>query len=85
MATEVTPGKEQHKPGIYKHSAGGEFITSEGDEGIVQANALMSPHWMGQWKRIKDVPSRQDLLIMREAQTKKDIAAGMKPETGIPT
>lgn len=60
-------------PGTYTHKPSGKtFITVEGDEGVVQADAMMQPRWQGTWERTGDVPSRVDLLAMRKAQELKD-------------
>jgi hypothetical protein len=59
----------QNLPGIYIHKdTKAEFITSEGEEGVIQADALMSPIWKDAWYRAADVPSRVELLASRKAQ-----------------
>ena len=66
-------GRPINLPGIYTHSLSGKtIITAAGDEGVVQADALMQPRWQGQWKRTGDVPSRVDILAMQKAQEMKD-------------
>jgi len=74
QSTEVTPGRPRNIPGIYVHKeSGAKFITSEGREGGIQADALMdNPLWRGGWERVGDVPSRLELLAMRKAQEIKD-------------
>lgn len=57
------PGKYKHKP------TGAVFITADGSEGVVQADALSNPEvWHYEWERFGDVPSRVELLEMRKAQ-----------------
>lgn len=66
-------GRPINLPGIYVHrDTKAKFITSEGDEGVAQADALMSPVWKDAWERVADVPSRLELLEMRKAQEEKD-------------
>lgn len=68
-----TDGRPLNTPGIYKHKdTGAEFITPDGDEGIVQADALTSPVWKDAWERVGDVPTRLELLDRRKAQEIKD-------------
>lgn len=63
-------------PGIYVHKeSGAKFVTSDGDEGSIQADALLSPVWKDGWERIGDVPSRVELLEMRKTQEQKDAKA----------
>lgn len=82
QSVERTEGRPYNLPGIYKHKpSGNTLITSDGDEGVVQADALMSPVWKDQWERVGDVPSRVELKEMREAQLQKDLKSGAtKPE-----
>lgn len=69
-------GRPINMPGIYKHKdTGAEFITSEGQEGVTQADSLMNPLWKDAWERVGDVPSRIELLAMQKAQLVKDTAA----------
>lgn len=77
QSAERTDGRPINLPGIYRHTAtGAEYITSEGEEGIVQADALMSEKWKGNgWERVGDVPSKVELLERRKAQVIKDQAA----------
>lgn len=66
-------GRPINLPGVYIHErSGAKFTTSPGDFGVTQADALMSPIWNGEWKRVSDVPTREELLIMREAQELND-------------
>jgi len=68
-----TEGRSFNEPGIYVHTdTGAKFITSEGEEGTVQADQLMNPLWQNAWQRIGDVPTRLELLAMRKAQEVKD-------------
>lgn len=70
---EVTEGRPINQPGIYRHKdTGGEYITAPGEEGIVQADALMSPAWKDAWERVGDVPSRTELLQKRKDQLLQD-------------
>ena len=71
---EYTPGQPQTLPGTYKNKKNGRlYITVEGREGVIQADALMSnPQQKGEWERIGDVPSRIELLEARKAQELKD-------------
>lgn len=72
---EVTTGRTQNLPGTYKHrDTGAIYITAEGEEGVIQADALMSPIWEHAWERTGEVPSRTELLEMRKAQEEKDAA-----------
>jgi hypothetical protein len=75
-------GRPINLPGIYKHKdMGAVFITADGDEGVAQADALMSTVWKDAWERTGDVPSRLELLEMRKAQENKEAALieGKKP------
>lgn len=66
-------------PGIYENKKSKkQIITSEGDEGIVQADALMQPRWQNAWERVGDVPSRIELLEMQKAQAMKDKTAAAR-------
>lgn len=68
-----TDGRLVNQPGIYKHhDTGAEFITFPGEEGVLQADALMSPVWKDKWERIGDVPSRAELDKRRRAQLLTD-------------
>lgn len=76
-----TDGRPLNQPGIYVHKdSGATFITAEGQDGVVQADALMSPLWEHSWEWTADVPSRLEILKMREAQLKKDTAMLEAPE-----
>lgn len=69
-------GRPINLPGVYVHKDNGaKFITSEGDEGVAQADALMQPLWEHAWERTGDVPSRTELLKMRKEQEIQDAAA----------
>lgn len=62
-------GRPINLPGIYTHKeAEAQVITAEGDEGVVQADALVR---LG-YERTGDVPSRIELLKMQKAQERKD-------------
>lgn len=68
-------GRPVNLPGIYTHrDTKKEYITADGDEGVAQADALMSPVWKDAWERTGDVPSRLELLEMRKKQLAKDLA-----------
>lgn len=69
---ELTDGRPVNPPGIYKHrDTGAEFITAPGEEGVLQADAMMSPVWKDAWERIGDVPSRSELQKRRQAAVNK--------------
>ncbi len=71
-----TDGRPINLPGVYEHKdTDAVFITSEGDEGVAQADALMHPLWKDAWERVGDVPSRVEILEMRKAQEVKDATA----------
>lgn len=76
QSSEKNPdGRPTNLPGIYKHKeTGARYITVEGTEGVIQADALMSPVWKDSWERIGDVPSRVDLLKLNKTQQIKDEA-----------
>jgi hypothetical protein len=84
QSAEVTPGKRRNLPGIYVHKeSGAKFITAEGSEGVIQADALMdNPLWKSGWERVGDVPSRVELLKAQKTQEKKD-TPNPKPGTGV--
>lgn len=72
----TSDGRPMSMPGTYKHKdTGAVFITSSGEDGVVQADALMSPVWEHSWERIGDVPSRTEILAAQKAQALKDAAA----------
>lgn len=76
QSAETVSGRPQNKPGIYKHrDTGATFITAAGEEGILQADALLSPVWKDAWERVGDAPSSQELLEMRKKQLIKDTKA----------
>lgn len=71
-----TDGRPINLPGVYEHKdTDAVFITSEGDEGVAQADALMHPLWKDAWERVSDVPNRVEILAMRKAQEVKDATA----------
>ena len=74
QAKEVNgDGRAYNLPGIYIHKdTKYEYITAEGEEGSIQADALMSPIWQGAWEWTADVPSRTELLAIRKAQEIKE-------------
>lgn len=66
-------GRKINLPGKYVHKESGAIlITSAGDEGVVQADALMQPRWAGAWHRASDVPTRLEIQEMQKVQTMKD-------------
>lgn len=72
QSKEVTQGRPQNEAGTYKHrDTGATFITADGEEGILQADALMSPVWKDAWEKVGDVPSRSELLKQRRAAQAK--------------
>lgn len=77
QSPERTDGRNVNMPGIYVHKdTGTEFITSPGEEGIVQADALMSEKWKGTpWEWQGDVPTRVELQERQRQQLIKDTAA----------
>lgn len=75
QSSERTEGRPLNEPGIYQHKdTKGKFITAEGEAGVLQADALMSPVWKDAWERIGDVPNRLELLKMRKKQLLEDTA-----------
>lgn len=69
-------GRPTNEPGIYVHKeSGAKFITAPGNEGIAQADYLMTERWKGGWERVDDVPTRVELEKMRKAQLLKDTAS----------
>lgn len=71
-----TDGRMINQPGIYVHKdTGARFITAPGEEGVVQADSLMTPLWKDAWEWTAEVPSRQELLAMRKEQEVNDAAA----------
>lgn len=75
----TSDGRPLNLPGIYEHKeAGKQIITAPGEEGVIQADALMSPVWQDGWKRVGDVPSRIELLKARKDQLLKDQKAEAK-------
>lgn len=73
---ELTEGRPINPPGIYKHKdTGGVYITAEGEAGVVQADALMSPIWKDAWEWVGEVPNRIELLAMRKKQAIDDARA----------
>lgn len=72
-------GRPLNLPGVYTHKdTEAVYITADGDEGIAQADALMTPVWKDAWSRTGDVPTRLELLAMRKAQLIKDTAEEAK-------
>lgn len=71
-SSEVSNGR-QNPPGIYRHKdTGAEFITSDGNDGSIQADALLSPVWKDGWEWIGEVPSRVELLERQKTQQIKE-------------
>lgn len=70
---KTSDGRPINQPGIYVHKdTGGEYITAPGEEGVVQADALMSPVWQNAWEWTAPIPTRLELIEMRKAQLLKD-------------
>ncbi len=70
---KTSDGRLINQPGIYTHKdTGGTYITAPGEEGVVQADALMSPVWKDAWEWTAPVPNRLELIEMRKAQLLKD-------------
>ncbi len=68
-------GRPLNQPGIYQHKeTGAQFITSEGIEGVAQADAILAigDQTKTTWERVGDVPSRLEILEMRKQQEVKD-------------
>lgn len=64
-----TDGRPLNLPGVYRHKdTGAEYITPDGEEGVVQADALKAPVWKDAWEWVRDVPTRLELLEKRKAQ-----------------
>lgn len=75
QSVEKTDGRA-NLPGVYIHrDTKAEFITAEGQDGAIQADALMSPVWKDAWYRATDVPSRVQLLKNQKAQEIKEAKA----------
>lgn len=69
---ELTEGRPVSPPGIYQHrDTGQKFITSPGEAGSIQADALLSPIWKGAWERVGDVPSRTELMEQNKKASAK--------------
>lgn len=82
QSAEATQGRPQNQPGVYKHrDTGATFITAPGEEGILQADALLSPVWKDSWERVGDAPSRSELLEMQKKQLEKDQKAAKPKES----
>lgn len=86
-ATQLPKGKSKEKtsegelnpPGVYVHKdTGARYITAAGEEGSVQADALLSPVWKDAWEWKEEVPSRLEVLEMQKAQQLKDKKAEAK-------
>lgn len=70
-----TDGRPVNPPGVYVHKdTGAKFITAPGEEGVVQADSLMTPLWQNAWEWTADVPSREELLASRKAQEVEEAA-----------
>ena len=81
QSKERTLGQPQNEPGVYVHKpTGKKLITRDGEAGITQADALLSPVWKDQWERVGDVPSGTELLKMRKAQALKDAKSEIDPK-----
>jgi len=66
-------GRPVNLPGVYLHKgSGSKFTTANGTFGVSQADALMAPIWSGEWSRVSDVPTREELEVARKAQELND-------------
>jgi len=76
QSPERTDGRNVNLPGVYVHKGSGQtYITAEGEEGTVQADALMSEKWKGDiWEWTAPVPNRLEIQAMRKVQLAKDTA-----------
>lgn len=69
-------------PGTYVHKdTGATIITSEGNEGVVQADALLSPVWKDAWERKGDTLSHSERLAKQKEQAEKDAKTEADPKT----
>lgn len=76
QSPELTEGRPINLPGIYRHrETGAEYITAPGEDGVIQADALMAPVWKDAWERVGEVPSRIELQKMQKKQQLKDAKA----------
>lgn len=72
QSKERTDGRPMNEPGTYTHRDTGKvFITAEGEEGVIQADALTAPVWKDAWERTGGVPSRTELLKQKEEAVSK--------------
>lgn len=79
QSAERTDGRPINEPGVYIHKdTKAEFVTAPGEEGVIQADALMAPIWKDAWYRATDLPTREQLLKIRKAQELKDAKAEAK-------
>lgn len=77
-------GRPQNLPGVYIHKPSGQkYTTQPGDWGVVQADHLMSPNWGGEWNRVADVPTKEEILTMRKAQELNDKRAEAKEKSKV--
>jgi hypothetical protein len=66
-------GRPFSRPGVYQNKRNGMlFGTSDGDEGVAQADAITNPLWGDEWEWIREPYTRQEALDMRKAQEVKD-------------
>jgi hypothetical protein len=66
-------GRPINLPGVYIHKgSNNKFTTANGRFGVAQADALMAPIWGGEWQRVSDVPTREELETARKAQELND-------------
>lgn len=65
-------GRLKSIPGTYRHrDTGAIYITPDGEDGVIQADALNAPVWKDAWERIGGVPSRSELAKKRKAEADK--------------
>lgn len=73
QSRERSDGRPVNEPGVYVHrDTKAKFTTAPGEEGSIQADALLAPVWKDAWYRESDVPSRVQLQAAQKAQKLKD-------------
>ena len=87
-ATNLPKGQSRERndggdnlPGVYVHrDTKAKFITAEGEEGVIQADALMSPVWKDAWERVGDAPSGLESLKARKDRAAKGAKTEKNPK-----